>query len=146
VILAINSSVQFRSIARQLDDALEGTSARPCNTERPSERFVLLTMHSVPALMTLHNTESGDQHSFTNHALCPALMTPLATLSHNTKGLFFPTGVFNYETFAVGLRVPFDYFASDVVNIIQDGWVNPTCTVLVFSAAFECASTRIGWH
>ena len=46
-------------------------------------------------------------------------------------GYFFPRGVCNFETFALGSRAPFDFFAAGYVKWLEGGYVNEACAAAV---------------
>ena len=45
-----------------------------------------------------------------------------------------------YEEWAVGLRIPFDFFATDTVHFIELGYVNQACEAALGKKSKQCTS------
>lgn len=58
-------------------------------------------------------------------------------------GWFFPGGIFLYEEWAVGLRVPFDFFATDAVHFIELGYVNEECEAALGKKSKQCWDVNV---
>ena len=55
-------------------------------------------------------------------------MTRTVAICHCTQaGYFFPTNVTLYEEYILGIRLPFDKFATDYVNWLEGGFMNEAC-------------------
>eukprot|EP00039_Didymoeca_costata_P023992 m.8921 g.8921 ORF g.8921 m.8921 type:complete len:400 (+) comp3973_c0_seq1:26-1225(+) len=53
-------------------------------------------------------------------------------------GYYFPKGIFQYNMYAKGKRIPFDLFATGYVNMIQHGYTDPSCAKALGNQKARC--------
>ena len=103
------------NIVTAVVDHLHNTTSFPRATQ------LLLSGGSAGGIGVFHNID------YVGERLGQLGMSSTVVKGSPQAGFFFPTGVCNFETFALGSRAPFDGLASWAVHLVELGYVNPAC-------------------
>ena len=61
-------------------------------------------------------------------------------------GFYFPSPVYLYPVYAVGLKIPFDLFATDYVHLLEGGYMNADCAKALGKDKARCWDVGVLQH